>query len=363
MTEAKLYQEHRSQSLLTVMREAVLVVNDKNKITYANPASERLFGISQNQLQGNEISKILSFFDLHGKSLPNSFLETLFKGGAQQSEVKTEIRIKKIKQVVLISSAKLLFADRQKGVLHVFHNITSEAEIQKQKDDFFSIASHELRTPLSIIAGALDNLLHGFGGSTLSDSDTEILRGSLSSTDRLIRLVNDYLNVSRIDQQRLTVSKKEIPVFDLVQKVQKEMAPLFVKNGIVVDIDCPQQDTIVLADDDKLREVLINLLGNSVKFAPNGHIQMTLRSLEGFFEIRIQDNGIGIAPEKQKLLFTRFQQAMDDTLKRQAGGTGLGLYISREFVRLMGGELRLVESIPGKGSIFAFTLPLAVKVA
>ena len=110
---------------------------------------------------------------------------------------------------------------------------------------------------------------------------------------------------------------------------------------------------------DKLREVLTNLIGNSLKFTKEGGVTIT-HSVEGDMLITtIVDTGMGIAKERQPLLFQRFQQAMERTLAREAGGTGLGLYISREFIRLMGGDLWLVESVEGKGSSFAFKVPLA----
>jgi signal transduction histidine kinase len=114
-----------------------------------------------------------------------------------------------------------------------------------------------------------------------------------------------------------------------------------------------------MGDEDKLKEVLINLIGNSLKFTEKGEISVSHVLKNGMLETNITDTGIGIAKDKQHLLFARFQQVTDDIYSRKAGGTGLGLYISREFVRLMGGEMKLTTSEPGKGSTFSFTLPLA----
>ena len=286
-------------------------------------------------------------------------METLAKNPEGRKGTTVYVKGKNNKLPVIATSSPIVVENTTKGEIYVFHDITAETALDKQKDDFFSIASHELRTPLTVISGSLDNIIQGYGKSMLSDVDITALKNALSSSDRLTRLVNDYLNVSRLDQRRVTLNIKPVDIDTLVNAVQTEMTSLFAKKGLGFKFVCAKNHEMVKADEDKLKEVLINLIGNSLKFTEHGEISITHSVKDNMLVTEVTDTGIGIAKDKQHLLFARFQQAMDNTISRKAEGTGLGLYISREFVRLMGGEMVLEKSDTGAGSTFSFTLPLA----
>lgn len=223
---------------------------------------------------------------------------------------------------------------------------------------FFSIASHELRTPLTVIAGNVDMILGGFGEKEMSGEVADVLRDTGQATDRLIKMVNTFLNVSRLDQGRVKMAISDGDVVKLVSEVVEELRPLAEARGVALEVELKVESLPAQIDTDKTKEILINLIGNSLKFTKQGSINVKLEQEEGYFKVGVVDTGIGIEQEKQKLLFQRFQQAMNRTLNREAGGTGLGLYISREFARLMGGDLVLVWSEFGKGSEFSLNLPV-----
>ncbi len=361
LTDEKVYQESQSQSLLSVMDEAVILTNEEDKIVFTNPACGKFFGYDSKEMLENRISDLLKFSDLRDKLLSSNILENIPKSSEQSRRLTVKVEGKNKKLAVLITFARIKVNKFPQGIIYVFHDVTSDVELNQQKDDFFSIASHELRTPLTVISGNLDNILQGYGKSQITDIDKKSLNDALSSSDRLTRLVNDYLNVSRLDQGRVMLNPKPVNMCTMIKSIQQEMTPLFNTKHIQFSFECLQAHPEVLADEDKLKEVLINLIGNSVKFSENGAIKVIHEVKENKLFTYVEDTGIGIAKDKQHLLFARFQQAMDKTLVRQAQGTGLGLYISREFIRLLGGELWLERSEPGKGSVFAFTLPF-VKV-
>jgi len=356
-TQAKIFEEQRSQSLLGIIEEAVIITNVNNTVVYINRACENFFGYAKTEMVNKSISELFEVFDKKEKPLDKSFLQQLVTNPQSKDRATIYIKGKNDKLAVIVTSSEITVENAIRGRIYVFHNITAEVEVDKQKDDFFSIASHELRTPLSVISGSLDNIIQGYGKSMLSDVDTKAIKNALSSSDRLTRLVNDYLNVSRLDQGRVTLNIKPVDIDTLTNAVQTEMTPLFTKKGLGFKFICNEKHDMVKADEDKLKEVLINLIGNSLKFTEQGEISITHTVKNNMLVTEVTDTGIGIAKDKQHLLFARFQQAMDNTISRKAEGTGLGLYISREFVRLMGGDMVLAKSEAGSGSTFSFTLP------
>lgn len=355
----KAYKESQQESILENIGEGVIITDENKNIIYINPVGTELLGFTFDELKGKQFSKTIKAYDLKGILLSSEYLDDSNSDIAKYSDVKVLLEGKNKKIPVIINTAKITANGKYKGTVRILYNYSLELELQKQKDDFFSIASHELRTPLTVIAGATDNILEGYGKSQLSDLDKQQLHDVMSSAERLISIVNSFLNVSRIEQGRIQMDIKPVNIYDLENKILKEMEPIFTKKEIKYSINDDTQTAMVMADETKLREIFLNLIGNSVKFTKKGgSISVTNTFKDGMAEIQVSDNGLGISPEKQHLLFHRFQQVMDTTLSREAGGTGLGLYISREFARLMGGNMWLVKSEPDKGTTFAFNLPL-----
>ena len=161
----------------------------------------------------------------------------------------------------------------------------------------------------------------------------------------------------------MKVELKTLDGCQIIAQVVKELMPLTKENKLKLTFKCQPKKIMIQADENLFREILINLIGNAIKFTKEGEIIINALESpkEGKIVVTITDTGIGIAKENQKFLFQRFQQAMARTLAREVGGTGLGLYISREFARLMRGEVVLIKSQPGKGSVFELNLPLAAK--
>lgn len=236
-------------------------------------------------------------------------------------------------------------------------------QLDKLKDDFVSIASHELRTPMTAIRSYVWMALHK-SDIPLSQKLERYLYRTLVSTERLISLVNDMLNVSRIESGKIEINPQS---FDIVSLVKEVMEEVLVKAGekklqlIVLEHKLP----LMFADPDKVHQILLNLIGNSLKFSyPGGIITVDFQVNGGMIEVSIKDTGSGILKEDQTKLFHKFSR-LDNSytaLSTSSGsGTGLGLYISKSLTDLMKGTIEVQSEGEDKGCIFTITLPVASK--
>ena len=240
-------------------------------------------------------------------------------------------------------------------------------ELDQLKDDFVSVASHELRTPMTSIKSYLWMVVNNKGGEV-----PEKVRGYLNraygATERLIDLVNDMLNVSRIEGGRVELTLENFNMPSLAEEVVAEIKPKADEKGIYLKVEDTQNLPLVAADKNKTREVLTNLIGNSLKFVATGGVTVKFgikasqigNKERKFVTVEVWDTGSGISKEDQEHLFKKFGRLENSYVSvATTGGTGLGLYISRSLVELMGGEIG-VDSRLGKGSNFWFILPQAV---
>ena len=233
-------------------------------------------------------------------------------------------------------------------------------ELDKKKDEFVSIASHELRTPMTAIRSYLWLALAGKGG-TITDKQKYYLERSYDSTVRLIKLVNDMLNVSRIESGRITLEMQKMDMGSFVNEVIAEVKPRADELGITIEnhYDPASLLPAVIADPNKIKEVLINLIGNSLKFTPReGKVTLWFEAQGGVVTIHVSDTGAGIDPEDIPKLFQKFGLIGGSYVTNQKApqGTGLGLYISRSIVELHGGKIWATSEGRGKGATFSLSL-------
>lgn len=230
-------------------------------------------------------------------------------------------------------------------------------ELDRLKDDFVSVASHELRTPMTAIRSYLWMALKGKGGE-LTEKQKYYLDRAYTSTVRLINLVNDMLNISRIESGRIAVNIVKTDMKELVESVVAEVKPRADELGLHLNVELRPLPP-VLADADKIKEVLINLIGNSLKFTPQGGtIRVSFDVGEDSVTTRVADNGAGISPQDQQHLFQKFGfiGTSYKVNKSDSQGTGLGLYISKSIIDLHKGRIAVFSEGQGKGSVFSFSL-------
>ena len=230
-------------------------------------------------------------------------------------------------------------------------------ELDRMKDDFVSTVSHELRTPLTSIR-AFAEILHD-SPELPAAKRQEFVGIILRETERLTRLINQILDLAKIESGRAEWAAEVVDLRAVIRDAADSTAALYRERDVRLEIDAPDGAPIVLADRDRLQQVVINLLSNAVKFcAPeSGRVRVALSEADGAVRVDVADNGIGIAPEHQGAIFEKFRQ-VGDTLTDRPQGTGLGLPISRQIVRQFGGEL-WVASEAGRGATFSFTVPAA----
>lgn len=242
---------------------------------------------------------------------------------------------------------------RQKEELARLNDELRRADVLKSQ--FLSTMSHELRTPLTSIIGFSSVLLRGRRGETLSDRQRDNAGRILSSARHLVTLINGILDLSRIEAGRLDVFRRDVDVREVLETLRAELEPQARDKGLTLRVEAPPDLAHVNTDVDRLRQVLINLAGNAIKFTHQGGVILRAECVGDALFIAVEDTGIGIADEEQEHIFGEFYQS-DQSNTRAAGGTGLGLAISRRLVNLLGGRLTL-RSARGAGSTFTVVLP------
>jgi signal transduction histidine kinase len=228
-------------------------------------------------------------------------------------------------------------------------------EVDQKKNEFISIAAHELKTPLTSIHGFAQLLIKA-GGSFSAEKKAKYLKIVESETKRLAGLVNDILDLSRIDLGTIKMSYDKLDLHEFMSGMKKEMTIPIKEKGLKAKFSMGKNLPLITADREKLTQILINIINNAIKYTPKGSIIVGLEKEGGSVHFSVKDTGIGIKKENLERIFERFYQ-VDSSYTRAAGGTGLGLAITKEFIKLMGGRI-WVESRPDMGSEFHFTLPV-----
>jgi PAS domain S-box-containing protein len=245
------------------------------------------------------------------------------------------------------------------GAVVAFQDISRLREVDRMKEEFVSIVSHELRTPLTSIRGSIQ-LVVGEPGSVPDPEHRNLLQIALNNCERLVRIINDILDVSKIESGNLALDKKAVNVAELIRQSVDVVASPARHADVKVDVKLPADLRPVMVDQDRIVQALVNLLSNAVKFAPSGStITIAAMSSEQTVTVSVTDEGEGIAPQNLNRLFRKFQQ-VDSSSSRRKGGTGLGLAITKALVEQHGGRI-FVDSELHKGTRFSITLPVATR--
>ena len=224
------------------------------------------------------------------------------------------------------------------GAVVAFQDISRLREVDRMKDEFVSIVSHELRTPLTSIRGSVQLVLDE-PASVPDPEHRNLLQIALNNCERLVRIINDILDVSKIESGNLTLRKKAVNVADLVRQSIDVVAGPARNADVTLEVNVPANIRPVMVDPDRIVQALVNLLSNAVKFAPpSSTVTVTVTGSEHMVTIAVADQGEGIAPENLNRLFRKFQQ-VDSSSSRRKGGTGLGLAITKALVEQHGGRI------------------------
>lgn len=322
-------------------------------------------GLSQLSIGFNESFAGLSYDPISGKNLWNVSVP-LEKIDGKNYIIYLKFSVEKVDEILqrtsrdsyMILSVLVIIALALLVNHFIFYQKAQKTrqleEIDKLKDEFLSMAAHELRTPITALVGYLEMLPKKITPQEAQKIASDIALLQSLTTD-LRNLIEDLLDVSRIEQGRLTYEVRDVDVNKIIENVVATLTPSAQDKGLVLNFQA-QGLPIIKADHNRLRQVVTNLLGNSVKYTLQGSVEIKAEKKDKIIEISVKDTGIGIPPEELQKLFSKFHRVQDKKTQ-EIRGTGLGLWITKQIVEQMGGKIS-VESIYGTGSRFSFTVPI-----
>ena len=335
----------QQQVLFNSMIEGLLLLDRTQKIYLANRAFKNLFGLKV-ELRGKTILEALRLHELD---------ELVKRVQAEGQVFDYELKLPELSERWLRVNAAVISnsAGEREGTILVFHDLTRLKQLERTREEFVANVSHELRTPLSLIKGYVETLLDGARNNP--EVAERFLKIIERNTNRLDLLIQDLLTISALESGRIKLHLQPVDLRPLVDKVFTDLNAKAENKNVSLVSGLPE--LTASADVNRLDQVFANLVDNAIKYGrANGSVKVGGKKLaDGRLEIFVQDDGPGIPPEALDRVFERFYR-VDKARSRDQGGTGLGLSIVKHIVQAHGGEVR-VESEPGKGATFFFTLP------
>ena len=343
-------------AVLESMSEGVCKIDLDGRIVYINAAAERILGVEFGQIKSLAFHELVH--PLEAKKIPNCDFLTGEHAEPRCLRIEDMFYVQPLAEIpVEFSCAPIIIQDQPTGLVICFRDISEQKIVEKRVKEFYSSVSHELRTPLTSINGSLQLIELGLVGPVEAEVQ-EMITVAREGCDRLLRLINDLLDIKKIEAGQLELKDEPINPQLLVDKCIEAMLGYAVHHKVELAIEQgPLEIDLIRGDQDRLLQVLLNLVSNALKFSGQGDIvtikvEQPDRSLIRF---SVSDTGPGIAAHDRDKLFRRFQQ-LDSSDTRSHGGTGLGLAISKALVEQHGGQIG-VYSQPGEGSTFWFELP------
>lgn len=356
------------EAILESMGDGVFVVDLHKKLILINNSAKKLIRLGKKDVLGRFYGDIFRLEDEEENPI-NYEIDCPIQQAISEirSILRDDLKIQTIsgkKIAIALYAAPVLDSKGDiTGGIAVLRDITHEKEMERMKYEFVSIATHELSTPIAAIEGTLSMILDE-GMGRVDEKAKDLLKNAYEGSRRLSRLVKDLLNVSKIEEGKMTMDIKEISLEEVIEGVISELSLVAEKSNLYLRYPHPNQKIPkVEADPIRIREVLTNLISNAIKFTEKGGITVevkvsSIRNQKSVV-VSVSDTGIGISSEYLPYLFQKFHQ-VDTSATRRAQGTGLGLYICKSIVEMHGGKI-WAESKLGQGSKFSFTLPVAKK--
>jgi len=351
----------RSRSILEAIADGVLVTDQYGEITLFNHSAEKMLDKKRVEVIGRSIDHFSEIFP----GIAQAWSETIHSWTqdpqpANSSKIFTEQVSLENGNVLSVNLAPVINNGDFFGTVSVFRDITHLIEIDRLKSEFVATVSHELRTPMTSIKGYVDILLMGVAGE-MSEQERRFLEVVQENTERLTILVNDLLDLSRIEAGQVNLRMQPVDLAEIIDETMLEINRLTVaeNKSMQFDIKLPLELAPIHGDPERIRQILINLLGNAFNYTlENGKVALGVQQLENEIRIDISDNGIGIPPGEQERIFDRFYRG-DNHMVIATAGTGLGLSIVSKLINMHKGRIWVQSSgVEGEGSTFSFTLPI-----
>lgn len=362
--------EMQEQLMMSAIADAVVAVDVQRRVVIFNEAAQRVTGWDEKSALTIDYNLIFKLKDASDGEVTENNDPFAMVIRTKQAQVSNDFYMPSkdgARIAFSISIAPTLDSKGQvSGAIGIFHDISAQQAVARERNEFVSTASHEMRTPVAAIEGYISMAMN----PKLAQVD-ERAKGFLvkahESSIHLGKLFKNLLSVTKIEDGRMAMNIRNFNITELIGQVVNEMTIIAAAKGLTIDsqvggagngrerVVAPLYK--VIADPDRVREVMANLIDNAIKYSPKGAIQVKAETDKDFVTISITDHGVGISLEDQKHLFQKFYRA-NSSMTREVGGSGLGLYIARNLIERCGGRIS-VESEMGVGSTFKFTLPLA----
>ncbi|HZK25637.1 MAG TPA: ATP-binding protein [Oscillospiraceae bacterium] len=344
--EALSQEKNKLENIMVSMNEGVLAIDQDAQVLLANPQARELLQLESLDLAGQKITQLLPH-----AAMDELFMAVITKGEGQVQEYAVDGG-----RILSLQIAPLQRGKKLWGAVGILQDVTEVRQLEEMRRNFVANVSHELRTPMTSIQGYVEALLDGLAED--KESQQRYLQVILDETIRLNRLVNDLLDLSRLETRQLAWPLEPIDLRPLLEEVSAKLQPQFAQLELTTALEVPVQLPLVVGNRDRIQQVLINLLSNAISFTPAGGT-VTLAAAEAgkWVRVSVQDTGLGIPAAEQEMVWQRFHK-VDKARTRKFGGTGLGLSIVKQIVEAHGGSVGL-ESAVGQGSTFFFTIPLA----
>ena len=358
------------EAIVEGIADGVLVLDANRQVILMNPAAARTLGLDASTVEGRHLREILERAEsTEDQVLARQLYDKLVTGmeifspqeSSQEGEPRSlDFRLEAEQKVVVVNLSPVsLTSGELPSLVAVLRDISREAEVERLKNEFISTVSHELRTPMTSIKGYTDLLVNERVGS-LSEQQRHFAQIIKNNADRLTALVNDILDISRIETGRLKLQIEPLDLSQLINNVIDSIQGQMVEKSLEVTLDLPPTLPSASGDESRVIQILENLISNAWKYTPEGG-QVTIRAqvVNNFVQVDVTDTGIGIEQKDLSHIFDRFYRT-EQAEVQAVDGSGLGLSIVKMFVELLGGKI-WVESEINRGSTFSFSLPLAVE--
>ncbi len=346
-------EKRKSEAIIRSIDDGIILVDAEFKVTGMNPMARRILDLPSDSPQNRHFLEVLK-----NEQLFNYIKESMESGKPPSIEEKENIFMVEREGTRRHYQFSITPVHGKKGfligVVLLLRDVTRLTELDRLKSEFVMTASHELRTPLTSIGMSIDLLLEGTA-KKLSEKEQQLLSAAHEDLQRLKAFVSNLLDLSKIEAGKMEMELSSIPARILFEKTMSVFKAQSEEKAVNLSLNVPEGLPNVKADDNKITWVLTNLISNALRYTPSGgHIKLSAESFGPSVQISVTDDGPGIPYEYQSKIFDKFVQVKSD---KAVGGSGLGLAICKEIVRAHGGTI-WVDSVPGSGSIFTFTLPI-----
>lgn len=360
------HSEARTRAIVDNLLDGIITINDRGTIDTFNPAAEKIFGYAGEEVIGQNVKLLMPepYYGEHDDYIGN-YLETgtqkiigIGREVAGKRKDGTTFPMDLSVNAMQVRDSRMFagiirdITDRKKAEQQLVDAKNKAEQANRLKSEFLNTMSHELRTPLTVMMG---NIAFLTDPDDIPDEEDmlDIATDIEKAGEHLMQLINDLLDISKIEAGKMELNKERVAVRRLVDDCLATMGPLAKQKGL--DLNDDVTDMEISADPLRIKQVLLNLLSNAVKFTDQGSVTVSVESIDGRASFQIVDTGCGIEKEKVGLVFEKFTQ-VDGSATRAAGGSGLGLTITKKLVELHGGDIT-ADSELGKGTVFRFNLP------